>query len=125
MSQTPETGQPARKRRWFRFSLGTLVIFVLLAASGMGLWWRWESWVLEGALVGHNDDVVRAAFSPDSRRVVTASHDSTARIWDGEAGGELAVLKGHGAAVNCAGFSPDGHRVGRERATGRLCKAAC
>jgi WD40 repeat protein len=27
-----------------RFSLRTLVIFVLLIGSGFGLWWRWEPW---------------------------------------------------------------------------------
>ena len=47
MSQTPETGQPPRKRRWLRFSLRTLVIFVLLAGSGFGLWYRWEPWTVE------------------------------------------------------------------------------
>jgi len=27
-----------------RFSLRTLVVFLLLVTSGMGLWWRWEPW---------------------------------------------------------------------------------
>ena len=35
MSQTPETSQPARKRRWFRFSLRTLLLASLLAGSAM------------------------------------------------------------------------------------------
>jgi WD40 repeat protein len=30
----------------------------------------------------HQGDVVSAAFSPDGTRVVTASHDKTARVWD-------------------------------------------
>jgi hypothetical protein len=40
-------GFAGRKRRWFRFSLRTLVVAVLLAGSGMGLWWRWEPWYLD------------------------------------------------------------------------------
>ena len=36
-----------------------------------------------------------AAFSGDGKRVVTASDDNTARIWDAESGKEIAVLKGH------------------------------
>ena len=36
-----------------------------------------------------------AAFSGDGKRVVTASEDKTARIWDAESGKEIAVLKGH------------------------------
>ena len=32
--------------RWRpRFSLRTLVVFLLLVTSGCGLWWHWEPWV--------------------------------------------------------------------------------
>jgi len=33
-------------------------------------------------LRGHEDEVNSAAFSPDGQRIVTASADKTARIWD-------------------------------------------
>jgi len=33
-------------------------------------------------LEGHDRPVVSTAFSSDGRRVVTASDDGTARIWD-------------------------------------------
>ena len=36
-----------------------------------------------------------AAFSPDGTRIVTASDDKTARIWDAATGKELTVLRGH------------------------------
>ncbi|MGD0093164.1 MAG: WD40 repeat domain-containing protein [Planctomycetota bacterium] len=39
------------KRRWFRFSLQTLLIFALLIGSGMGLWWKWEPWVVGQTVV--------------------------------------------------------------------------
>ena len=39
--------------------------------------------------------VASAAFSPDGTRVVTASLDGTARIWDAASGEELAPLRGH------------------------------
>jgi WD40 repeat protein len=51
-----------------------------------------------------------AAFSPDGTRIVTASDDSTARIWDVVTKNEIAVLQHHGG-VKSAGFSPDGSRV--------------
>ena len=35
------------------------------------------------------------AFSPDGKRVATASRDQTARLWDGRTGQSLAVLGGH------------------------------
>jgi WD40 repeat protein len=43
--------------------------------------------------------------------VLTASDDSTARLWDAASGQELRVLRGHEAPVFSAVFSPDGARV--------------
>ena len=54
---------------------------------------------------------VSAAFSPDGTRVVTASDDRTARLWDAETGKEIAVLQAHNGTVRSAAFSPDGTRV--------------
>ncbi|MCZ6655022.1 MAG: hypothetical protein O7D91_18595, partial [Planctomycetota bacterium] len=45
-------------------------------------------------LAGHTDHVWHAEFSPDGSRIVTASRDGTARLWDLE-GKPLAVLAGH------------------------------
>ncbi len=42
----------------------------------------------------------RAAYSPDGTRIVTASDDKTARIWDARTGAQLAVLSGHGDRVD-------------------------
>lgn len=36
---------PRPRRRWMRFSLGSLMLFVLLAGSAATAWWRWEPWV--------------------------------------------------------------------------------
>jgi WD40 repeat protein/TPR repeat protein len=56
-------------------------------------------------LSGHGDIVLSAAYSPDGKRIVTASNDKTARIWDTRNGAQLAVLSG---SVYSAAFSPDG-----------------
>jgi WD40 repeat protein len=45
---------------------------------------------LHRLLKGRSAPVVRAAFSGDGKRVVTASRDKTARIWDAESGREMA-----------------------------------
>ena len=61
-------------------------------------------------LEGDASPVNSAVFSPDGKRVVTAS-DHTARIWDAESGKAIAVLRGHAGRVTSAVFSPDGRRV--------------
>ena len=62
-------------------------------------------------LRGHDEPVVIADFSPDGTRVLTASWDNTAILWDAESGEEIAVLEGHEQRISSAGFSPDGDRI--------------
>ena len=56
-------------------------------------------------------DVNTAAWSPDGTRVVTASSDDTARIWNADGSGQPIVLEGHNGVVETAAWSPDGTRV--------------
>src|SRR6516165_8089166 len=66
---------------------------------------------LHRLLKGHTSSVNGAGFSSDGKRVVTASLDETARIWDADSGQEIKQLKGHTGPVWSAGFSLDGKRV--------------
>jgi len=54
--------------------------------------------------------VTSAAFNPDGTRIVTASFDKTARIWDTTTDNEIMVLR-HEGGVSSAAFSPDGTRI--------------
>ena len=53
------------------------------------------------------------AFSPDGTRIVTASSDKTAQLWDAKSGvaWPASQTMRHNAAVLSAAFSPDGTRV--------------
>ena len=59
----------------------------------------------------HENAVHSAAWSPDGRRIVTASRDMTARVWNADGTGDAIILAGHGGAVNSAAWSPDGQRI--------------
>ncbi|MCP5103701.1 MAG: TIR domain-containing protein [bacterium] len=60
--------------------------------------------------LSHEGVVRSAVFSPDGSRVLTASLDKTAKLWDSE-GKLLVELKGYNGPVFSAVFSPDGSRV--------------
>jgi WD40 repeat protein len=62
-------------------------------------------------LRGHSSEVYSATFSPDGNRIVTASDDRTARIWDAATGQTTSILQQHAAPVYSATFSPDGRYV--------------
>ena len=57
---------------------------------------------------GHTDSVIRAAFSPDGKRLASSSYDGTVRVWDAVTGHEERLLLGHTHYVNSVTFSHDG-----------------
>jgi WD40 repeat protein len=62
-------------------------------------------------LRGHEGRINDGAFSPNGKRVVTASDDRTARVWNVATGEQVLVVKGHENAVHTARFSPDGRWI--------------
>ena len=73
--------------------------------------WHAMTGKLAHKLDSHKHSIHSLAFSPDSKLLITASADHTARIWDVSSGRELQILTGHEGPVVDAAFSPDSRRV--------------
>jgi WD40 repeat protein len=54
---------------------------------------------------------LKGIFSPDGRRLVSASADNTVKVWDTATGQELLTLRGQGGLVWSVAISPDGQRI--------------
>jgi WD40 repeat protein len=73
-----------------------------------------RAWSADGFLVPplrHRDTVWAAAFDPKGERVVTASSDKTARIWDARTSEPTGKPLQHGDIVRAVAFDPKGERV--------------
>ncbi len=85
--------------------------------------WRWPKFVDRTVAVydvetgkdvfvfQHGDEVTAAAFSPDGKRLVSASFDKTASLWDLQTGREVRRFHGHKGAVFGLALSADGQRL--------------
>jgi WD40 repeat protein len=69
----------------------------------------------------HAARILAGYFSPDGRRVLTVSVDSTAQVWDARTGSRVTPPLRHSARVCAGAFSPDGRWV----ATGSWDGTAC
>ncbi|NOT50427.1 MAG: hypothetical protein HOP10_04020 [Chitinophagaceae bacterium] len=61
--------------------------------------------------IGSKLELLSAQFSPDGKRIVTASADKTAMVWDAGSGNLLLVLDDHKDQVSYAEYSPDGEKI--------------
>jgi WD40 repeat protein/serine/threonine protein kinase len=62
-------------------------------------------------LAGHDDTIHDVAFSPDGARLVTASADRTAKVWDAATGALQWTLAGHQSDIMDVLFTPDGQSI--------------
>ncbi len=70
-----------------------------------------RSAVLPLVTMHHDGEVQDASFSPDGTKVVTASADDTAQVWDAATGQKIGQPMRHADWVHTAEFSPDGTKV--------------
>jgi WD40 repeat protein/serine/threonine protein kinase len=92
----------------------------LLALKGLASWvpqldfyrgYRARQVLEQLAVKGHTSWVWGVAFSPDGKRIVTASEDRTVRVWDARTGQEIHTLRGHTGIVWSVAYSPGGTRI--------------
>lgn len=111
----------SRMRRWpLLWAIAIVLVgaaFLRLAATKDRQWWpeSLEERLFEEqvhAVAFHHAGPVRtASFSPDGLRVVTASDDGTARVWDVKSGKAVSPPLKHDGPVIDAQFSPYGNVV--------------
>jgi WD40 repeat protein len=59
----------------------------------------------------HTHNVESVSYSPDGKRIVSASQDNTLKVWDAKSGVETLTLNGHTKPVWSVAYSPDGKRI--------------
>ncbi len=60
---------------------------------------------------GHTNSVTSVAWSPDGKRIASASADTTVRLWNVATGEPEAVLAGHRDRVDAVAWHPDSRRL--------------
>jgi serine/threonine protein kinase len=112
-------------------AVGLVLGFLLALGLGFYLGVSFEGTSsLPLTLRGHTEPLWSASYSPDGKRIVTASSDRTAIVWDARSGQKLLTLQGDTGSVFSASFfsadgqrivtaslGPHGHRLGRAKRT--------
>jgi WD40 repeat protein len=83
----------------------------LAAEMAVGMLNDWRYPVPSVICLGHKDRLKLVCFSTDSRWIVTASYDNTARVWDARTGKIMTILSVPNEGVDDAQFSPDGQWI--------------
>src|SRR5205085_11719873 len=60
---------------------------------------------------GHHNAVSAVVWSPDGKRIASASYDKTVQVWDAATGHLSLNYRGHSNMVSAVAWSPDGKDI--------------
>ncbi len=60
---------------------------------------------------GHTSIITGVAWSPDAKRIASASQDKTVQVWDATTGDNVLTYRGHTSIVTAVAWSPDGVHI--------------
>jgi len=81
----------------------------LAVANNIGIWiYDAHSLIALDLLIGHTDEIISIAFSPNGRTLASSSYDGTVQLWDVNTDTLKSTLIGPTKRVTSIAFSPDG-----------------
>ena len=111
----------AALQEWRENRLSAALTLLDKARADLRGWeWRYVHRLCHADLLtlkGHNTNVNSASFSPDGSRIVTASNDHTAKVWDARSLRQSSRSRGHMVGTSLASFTTDGSQVVTSKVT--------
>jgi WD40 repeat protein/tRNA A-37 threonylcarbamoyl transferase component Bud32 len=107
-SEVSTLRDPKSKSGFFAIFNRTGEQILTASTEGPATIWNVETGKPVQYLVGHNDAIMGAGFSPDSTRISTCAVDGTTRIWDVHSGTELLTLTENLERASSTAFTDDG-----------------